>query len=401
MSNIMNPIDDPSYNVDATEQAFGTNSMESKHSARSLGHAHASRNPYSSGTQPMDLDKPQTSDIDGVHPMAGTQNPYNAFGASTARPLSQEMSTSSTASPIVTLGPENGRGFQDNIPHHSAPHGTFSPSTNLDNGATQSTPTDRMPSSTSPLGSLADGTDTARAKANRGSVHAAQYSTGPSAEISGGGRHTSDQLSPSNEHHLEGMSGNTDSSRAEINHSSTQAGQMGYHKVVPDDGTAGLKSGNSASRGSHSGTESQKHDATGDAVNASAGNRKERMEGTLDSDLNGEKVNGIAGVIPISGNAGPTTTKTFDPHATVGGGSRQNIDTRSSTAAKPGIGEIEPSRDNRAHSSDIAGSSYNTRGHGSVQSTTEPVDSQAPGKNSAGMTSGLEGSEPLGSQRPV
>ncbi|RAH50164.1 uncharacterized protein BO95DRAFT_438912 [Aspergillus brunneoviolaceus CBS 621.78] len=399
MSNIMNPIDDPSYNVDATEQAFGTNSMESNHSTGSLGHANASRNSYSSSAQPMAFDKPQRSSIDGVHPMAGTQSSYNAFGASTARPLSQEMSDSNTASPNVTLGTENGQGFQENIPHHSAPHGTFSPSMNLDNGATQSTPTDRMPSSTSPLGSLAEGTDIARAKANRGSVHAAQYNTDPSAEISGGGRHTSGQLSPSNEHHLEHMSRNTDSSRAEINRSGIQAGQVGYHKAVPDDGTAGLKSGNTASRVSHSGTESQKHDATGDAANASAGNKKERMEGTLDSDLNGEKVNGIAGVIPISGNAGPTTTKTFDPHATVGGGSRHNIDTRSSTAAEPGIGEIEPSRDNRAHSSDIAGSSYNTRGRGSAQSTTEPVDSQTPGKNSAGMTSGLEGSAPLGSQR--
>ncbi|RAH76034.1 hypothetical protein BO86DRAFT_393759 [Aspergillus japonicus CBS 114.51] len=399
MSNIMNPIDDPSYNVDATEEAFGTNSMESNHSAGSLGHANASRNPYNSSSQPMAFDKPQAGSMDGVHPMAGTINSYNAFGASTARPSSQEMSNTNTASPNATFGPKTGQGFQENIPHHSAPHGTISPSTNLTSGATQSTSTNRMPSPTSPLGSLAEDADTARATANRGSVQAAQYSTGPSAEINDGGRRTSDQLSPSKKHHLEHMSRNTDSPRAEPNGSSTQAGQLGYHKPVPDDGTAGLKSGNSASRGSHSGTESQKHDATGDAANASAGNKKDRMEGTLDSDINGEKVNGIAGVIPISGNAGPTTTKTFDPHATVGGGSRHNIDTRSSTAAEPGIGKIEPSQDNRAHSSDIAGSSYNTRGNGSVQSKTEPLDSQSPGKTSAGMTSGLEGSASLGSQR--
>lgn len=92
---------------------------------------------------------------------------------------------------------------------------------------------------------------------------------------------------------------------------------------------------------------------------------------------------GGAGIIHASGSNGPTTTKTFDPHACLPGGTSGDAH-----AAAPQI-----------HSSSAAGSSYNTPGSGSASHTAGPHDSDVANKMDPRVDSDLDGSRSVGAQR--
>ncbi|OOF92295.1 hypothetical protein ASPCADRAFT_509341 [Aspergillus carbonarius ITEM 5010] len=141
---------------------------------------------------------------------------------------------------------------------------------------------------------------------------------------------------------------------------------------------------------------SHANDKTGARIGGGRGDRpdanKEKegpIEGAQDSDVTGEKVNGIAGVIPISGSAGPTTTKTFDPHAEIGN-SGNNGPHSSAAASKNNVGG---NQDAPARRYDTASSSYNTLGSDDGQTTTV-------GKNSR-AGSGLAGARAVESRRDI
>ncbi|PLB44773.1 hypothetical protein P170DRAFT_440019 [Aspergillus steynii IBT 23096] len=87
---------------------------------------------------------------------------------------------------------------------------------------------------------------------------------------------------------------------------------------------------------------------------------------------------GGAGVIHASGSNGPTTTKTFDPQASLGKGGGAQV-----------------------HSSSAAGSSYNTNapGSGSASQTTGPHGSDVANKVDPRVDSDLDGSRTVGAQR--
>ncbi|PWY93358.1 hypothetical protein BO94DRAFT_372936 [Aspergillus sclerotioniger CBS 115572] len=137
-------------------------------------------------------------------------------------------------------------------------------------------------------------------------------------------------------------------------------------------------------------------DKTGARIGGGRDNRpdatKEKegpIEGTQDNDVTGEKVNGIAGVIPISGSAGPTTTKTFDPHAEIGNYGN-NGPHSSATASK---NDVSGDQDAPASQYDTASSSYNTLGSDYGQSTTDKKNSRA--------GSGLAGARAVESRRDM
>ncbi|RAL15021.1 uncharacterized protein BO97DRAFT_403656 [Aspergillus homomorphus CBS 101889] len=445
MSNIMNPIDDPSYNVDATEQAFGTNRMYPNHGASAYNNAPVGSNSHGNLSQSIASAKPQSGSF-GNAPRGAT-NSYNTFGTSTTHPLRQETSSiSNIASPTTTLGTSTGHGFQEDLSDQSARHNTIGSSTKLNDGS-RGELMDHLPSADSRLGHMKENIDTPRGETNRDSARLAQYST-PSTQLSRGS-HPSDQLSSSREPHLGHMTASTGTPCAETNRDSAQAARYStgaskeldsgshpsdqvshsrephlahatqsidtpragtdrnstqdeQHNIIPSDDTADLRS---ASRGTGARTangaaSSRSHGEVKDEASSSAERTKDRMEGNLDSDLNGEKVNGIAGVIPISGSAGPTTTKTFNPHATVDGSNHHNTATQPSNPAETRNGDMEHSpRDVRTQSSNIGSSSYNTPGSGHAQSTAEPLESHNPRKGSVGMTSDVKSSEAFGSQR--
>ncbi|KAI9044555.1 uncharacterized protein KD926_000466 [Aspergillus affinis] len=85
---------------------------------------------------------------------------------------------------------------------------------------------------------------------------------------------------------------------------------------------------------------------------------------------------GGAGIIHASGSNGPTTTKTFDPHASLPSGGAPQI-----------------------HSSSAAGSSYNTPGSGRASHTAGPHDSDVANKMDPRVDSDLDGSRTMGAQR--
>ncbi|PYI09078.1 hypothetical protein BO78DRAFT_50861 [Aspergillus sclerotiicarbonarius CBS 121057] len=148
---------------------------------------------------------------------------------------------------------------------------------------------------------------------------------------------------------------------------------------------------------------SNARDKTGCRMESSHGDRPEAnkekkgpMEGTQDSDITGEKVNGIAGVIPISGSAGPTTTKTFNPHAEIG--NTGNNGPHSSAAGSNN--NVDGGQGAPARQYDTASSSYNTRGSGDRQTTANPERGSDSEKNSR-ADSGLAGARSVESRQDV
>ncbi|PYH41889.1 uncharacterized protein BP01DRAFT_359981 [Aspergillus saccharolyticus JOP 1030-1] len=428
MSNIMNPIDDPSYNINATEQSFGTDNMEPGHGAGSWRHVGAGHSPYSKNSQPMTTAGSQSLNLgDDFHHMGDDNNKFNGLGTTTAQPAGREVPDPSFESPAATLdtglapysnnshstGTVNfqpgkfdgdnhyvlGNGLRKDTPGESARHSAVSSSNATNSGTTQPAPMDTAITSSPHLEHTPESTHTPDVWMSRGSTQTAQYNKIPSEEL-GRGRQTSDRLSPSKEHDFGHTSERADIPSQDMNRDSAQGV---HHSITPDDGHTISRSGagTSGPRTSSGDADLQRPSEKRDAGNPPAENKKDRMEGTLDSDINGEKVNGIAGVIPISGNAGPTTTKTFDPHATVDGGNHYNKNNGSSIPSGHRNGDTKHSQDSCIHSSDLGSSSYNSSGSGPVHNAEEPIDSQTPGKTSAGMTSEAEGTEPINYQRAV
>ncbi|KAK1143743.1 hypothetical protein N8T08_006144 [Aspergillus melleus] len=120
-------------------------------------------------------------------------------------------------------------------------------------------------------------------------------------------------------------------------------------------------------------------------------------EGNIRGSVTGQASEGVAGVLPISGSAGPTTTKVFDPHAHVNGGDPARSGPHSTTANKMDP-TVDSDRDNRARHEGMASSSYNTPGSGRASATAGPHDSNVGNKMDPTVDSDLDGSR-SGTQR--
>ncbi|RAL06224.1 uncharacterized protein BO80DRAFT_420513 [Aspergillus ibericus CBS 121593] len=290
MANIMDPIDDPSYNIEATEHTFGTRASDS---CRNIDSYNSVNNTGSNSYGKPGNGSDSSSIVDTVGRGIADDRHGHTSGVSPTSSYSQSPTKSSQGQYPHDKG---GQYSQHSLPSYPPQH-------NIPETA-----------------NLSDGT--------RGPVSNTEAKSQPS--------NAKDKTGP----HIEG--------------------------------------GHDERRGANKG-------------------KGERIEGTQDSDITGEKVNGIAGVIPISGSAGPTTTKTFDPHAEIGNSG--NNGPHSSAIGSKNI--VDGGQGSSAHQYDTASSSYNTRGSGDGQATTtNPQRGNSIEKNSR-ADSGLAGVRSVESRRDM
>ncbi|KAH8431045.1 uncharacterized protein LDX57_008706 [Aspergillus melleus] len=116
-------------------------------------------------------------------------------------------------------------------------------------------------------------------------------------------------------------------------------------------------------------------------------------EGNIRGSVTGQASEGVAGVLPISGSAGPTTTKVFEPHAHANGGDPARSGPHSSATANKMDPTVDSDRDNRARHEGMASSSYNTPGSGRASATAGPHDSNVGNKIDPTVDSDLDGTQ--------
>ncbi|KAI9043632.1 uncharacterized protein KD926_003402 [Aspergillus affinis] len=121
-------------------------------------------------------------------------------------------------------------------------------------------------------------------------------------------------------------------------------------------------------------------------------------EGNIRGSITGQASEGVAGVIPIDGAAGPTTTKIFEPHAHANGGDPARSGPHSSATANKMDPLVDSDRDNRARHEGMASSSYNTPGSSRASATAGPHDSNVGNKMDPTVDSDMDGSH-AGAQR--
>ncbi|PWY65194.1 hypothetical protein BO83DRAFT_381610 [Aspergillus eucalypticola CBS 122712] len=399
MANIMNPIDDPSYNVEATERAFGTSATDLSPNVSTYNNANHTR--QSENRHPSNI----TDSIDRI----ATGNPYD-------RTSGTSPSTGPYAQGAINPAQEQylrnkrEQPTQHASPFHQSQYNTPR-STDLSYGTNVSTPTvagfqsSGVEKSGPQMDNNYDNTNFLNTREQPGQSsqnvsprHQPQETMLAATQSSPGSRVPS---STANKFKPDNIEDNTEP-RIDSSYRASNAHGTGDH--YPQHGSSMHQSQTSMPDPAESrhgnevpastATESQAsnaRDATDSRVdggrdtNANAGttdtNKKkgERFEGNEDDDITGEKVNGIAGVIPISGSAGPTTTKTFDPHAELS-------NTSNNVSATASIGNDGEDRKAPARQSNAAGSSYNTLRSSDEQTSANPERGTGLGKNSRSGT---------------
>ncbi|PYH63468.1 uncharacterized protein BO88DRAFT_409146 [Aspergillus vadensis CBS 113365] len=398
MANIMNPIDDPSYNVEATGRAFGTSATDlgpnvsTYNNANDRGHSEnrhpssitdsinrsatgdrydrtsgtsPSTGPYAQGainpTQKQYLHNTREQPMQHASPIHQSQHNMPgstdlSYGTNVSTPTVAGFQSSGVEKPSPQMDNYDNTNFSNTREQPGQSSQNVSPrhqpqETML--AATQSSHGSRVPSSTANKfkpDNIEDNTEP-RIDSSYGASNA--HSTGDHYPQHGSSMHQSQTSMPDTTESRHGT---------EVPASTATESQAGNARDATDSRVDGVR------------------DTNANAGTTDANKKKgERFEGNEDDDITGEKVNGIAGVIPISGSAGPTTTKTFDPHAELSNASNN-------VSATASIGNDGEDRKAPARQSNTASSSYNTLRSSDERTSTNPERGTGLGKNSRSGT---------------
>ncbi|OJJ67505.1 hypothetical protein ASPBRDRAFT_48057 [Aspergillus brasiliensis CBS 101740] len=405
MANIMDPIDDPSYNVEATERPFGTSASDSR---RNIGTYNAT-NDTGSGLYGY----PEYGHSSGITNSATRGNAGGQYGHASGISPSTSPVAQGAVNPTQEQYPHDTREqpTQHVSPLHQSQYSTPG-STDLSHGTNVPTSTvagygssnvkhtgPHMNNSYHDINSYNTRGHHGQSSRNASPFHQSQQTMPDTTELSHGSRvpsSTAPEFEPRivKDHNEPRIDGNYDGSnvhgKGDLYHrhdSSLQQSQTSMPGAAESTHDTEVPASTATvSQTSNPGNESgprldSAREANADASDTSDTNRKkgERFEGNQDDDITGEKVNGIAGVIPISGSAGPTTTKTFDPHAELGNASN-NV---SATAPINNDGKDQKAP---ARQHDAASSSYNTLRSDAEQTTANSEGRSGLGKNSRSGT---------------
>lgn len=359
---LLNPIDDPSYNASGSSNAFGQSpaAPTGSHTSTS-GFGHSSRNPLDStsssyGSSGTNITSgPHTSNV------ANEMDPrVDSDRSSTAVPSATNLGHASSTSSGVsgydrTTGPVYGSaGFHtSNIANEADPR-----------------------------------VDSDMSSGRNLSTH--DRTTGPASSTAG--PHTSNVANEADPR----VDSDLDST-AERNNPSRDSRTTGPHTShVANEADPRVDGDMSSARNTSTATNvptdsSSNVNPKDTHINTSLPNALGH-EGNMRNSVTGEATEGVAGVIPIEGNAGPTTTKVFEPHAHANGGDPARSGPHSSGTANKTDPRVDSDRDNRARHEEMASSSYNTPGSGRASGTAGAHDSNVGNKMDPTVDSDMDGS---------
>ncbi|CAK44823.1 hypothetical protein CBS115989_802 [Aspergillus niger] len=401
MANIMDPIDDPSYNVEATEHAFGTSASDLR---RDVSTYNNDANDTGSGSYGYSENRHPSSITDSIDRRAvgdrydrtaGISSNTGSYAQGAISPSQKQYLQNTSEQPTQHESPLHQS--QYNAPGSAE----LSYGTNVLRPTVAGFQSSNVESSGPHMDNNFDNINSYNSKelCGQGSQnisprHQSQQTIPAATESSHGSRapsstatefeprNTEDNKEPlikssygsSNAHGTGDQYPQHDSFLRQSQTSMSGPAESRHGTEVP--ASMATASQTSNSRNTTGPRVNSGRDTNADASTTDINKKKgERFEGNQDDDITGEKVNGIAGVIPISGSAGPTTTKTFDPHAELS-------ETSKNVSATASTGNDGEDRKAPARQHNPASSSYNTTRSSDEQSTANSERGSGLGKKS-------------------